>query len=75
MRKSIEKIKEDPKEEKIELSAQKYLLKFYLELGFEKKGEEYLRRQHSTRKNDIKNLILLKFPPFCRFQAFRLKEN
>ena len=35
-------VKEDPKEEKIELSAQKYLLKFYSELGFEKKGEEYL---------------------------------
>ena len=42
MRRSIEKLKEDPKEEKIELSAQKYLLKFYSELGFEKKGEEYL---------------------------------
>ena len=39
---SIEKLKEDPKEEKIELSAQKYLLKFYSELGFEKTGEEYL---------------------------------
>ena len=42
MRRSIEKLKEDPNEEKIELSAQKYLLKFYSELGFEKKGEEYL---------------------------------
>ena len=42
MRRSIEKLKEDPTEEKIELSAQKYLLKFYSELGFEKKGEEYL---------------------------------
>ena len=42
MRRSIEKLKENPKEEKIELSAQKYLLKFYSELGFEKKGEEYL---------------------------------
>ena len=42
MRRSIEKLKEDLKEEKIELSAQKYLLKFYSELGFEKKGEEYL---------------------------------
>ena len=39
---SIEKLKKDPKEEKIELSAQKYLLKFYSELGFEKIGEEYL---------------------------------
>ena len=39
---SIEKLKKDPKEEKIELSAQKYLLKFYSELGFEKTGEEYL---------------------------------
>ena len=39
---SIEKLKKEPKEEKIELSAQKYLLKFYSELGFEKTGEEYL---------------------------------
>ena len=39
---SIEKLKKDPKDEKIELSAQKYLLKFYSELGFEKIGEEYL---------------------------------
>lgn len=42
MTSSIEKLKKDPKEEKIELSAQKYLLKFYSELGFEKIGEEYL---------------------------------
>ena len=42
MTSSIEKLKKDPKEEKIELSAQRYLLKFYSELGFEKKGEEYL---------------------------------
>ena len=39
---SIEKLKKEPKEEKIELSAQKYLLKFYSEFGFEKIGEEYL---------------------------------
>ena len=42
MKSSVEKLKKDPKEEKIELSAQKYLLKFYSELGFEKIGEEYL---------------------------------
>ena len=42
MIKSIEQIKKDKKEKKIELSAQKYLLKFYLELGFKKIGEEYL---------------------------------
>jgi ElaA protein len=42
MTSSIEKLKKDPKEEIIELSAQKYLLKFYSELGFEKAGEEYL---------------------------------
>ena len=42
MTSSIKKLKKDPKEEKIELSAQKYLLKFYSELGFEKVGEEYL---------------------------------
>lgn len=42
MTKSIEHIKIDKTEKKIELSAQKYLLKFYLELGFKKIGEEYL---------------------------------
>ena len=42
MIKSIEQIKKDKNEKKIELSAQKYLLKFYLELGFKKIGEEYL---------------------------------
>ena len=42
MIKSIEQIKIDKTEKKIELSAQKYLLKFYLELGFKKIGEEYL---------------------------------
>ena len=42
MTSSIEKLKKDPKEETIELSAQKYLLKFYSEFGFEKVGEEYL---------------------------------
>ena len=42
MIKSIEQIKIDKTEKKIELSAQKYLLKFYLELGFKKTGEEYL---------------------------------
>ena len=42
MIKSIEQIKEDKNEKKIELSAQKYLLKFYLELGFKKIGKEYL---------------------------------
>jgi len=42
MKKSIDQIKKDPLEKKIELSAQKYLLKFYLDLGFKKIGEEYL---------------------------------
>ena len=42
MTSSIEKLKKDPKEEIIEISAQKYLLKFYSELGFEKVGEEHL---------------------------------
>lgn len=41
MKKSIERIKQDPKEEKIELSAQKYLINFYKEFGFKKIGEEY----------------------------------
>ena len=39
---SIEFIKKNIKGEKIELSAQKYLDKFYKELGFYKKGEDYL---------------------------------
>ncbi len=42
MRKSIEYIKDNLNEKRIELSAQKYLDKFYKELGFYKKGEEYL---------------------------------
>ena len=42
MRKSIEYIKDNLNEKKIELSAQQYLDKFYKELGFYKKGEEYL---------------------------------
>ena len=42
MQKSIETIKKDPKEEKIEISAQKYLTKFYKDLGFKKTGKEYL---------------------------------
>ena len=42
MNKSINHIKKDPLEKKIELSAQKYLLKFYLDLGFKKTGKEYL---------------------------------
>jgi ElaA protein len=42
MIKSIDQIKKDETEKKIELSAQKYLLKFYFELGFKRIGEEYL---------------------------------
>ena len=42
MEKSIEIIKKNTKEEKIEISAQKYLTKFYKELGFKKTGKEYL---------------------------------
>ena len=42
MKKSIEVIKQDPQEEIIELSAQKYLTKFYKDLGFKKTGKEYL---------------------------------
>ena len=42
MRKSIEYIKDNLNDKKIELSAQQYLDKFYKELGFYKKGEEYL---------------------------------
>ena len=39
---SIEYIKQNIKAEKIELSAQKYLDKFYKDLGFYKIGEDYL---------------------------------
>ena len=42
MEKSIEIIKKNNKEEKIEISAQKYLTKFYKDLGFKKTGKEYL---------------------------------
>ena len=42
MKKSIEVIKNNPQEEIIELSAQKYLTKFYKDLGFKKTGKEYL---------------------------------
>jgi ElaA protein len=42
MIKSIEHLKKDQTQNKIELSAQKYLIKFYLEIGFKKIGEEYL---------------------------------
>ena len=39
---SIEYIKQNINGEKIELSAQKYLDKFYKDLGFYSKGEQYL---------------------------------
>ena len=39
---SIEYIKQNMKGKKIELSAQKYLEKFYKDLGFYKTGEDYL---------------------------------
>ena len=42
MEKYIEIIKKNTKEEKIEISAQKYLTKFYKDLGFKKTGKEYL---------------------------------
>ena len=42
MEKSIEIIKKNTKEEKIEISAQKYLTKFYKDFGFKKTGKEYL---------------------------------
>tara|TARA_B110000914_G_scaffold34169_1_gene27005 strand:- start:108 stop:551 length:444 start_codon:yes stop_codon:yes gene_type:complete len=42
MQKSIEELKNEHNEENIEISAQKYLIKFYLDLGFKKIGEEYL---------------------------------
>ena len=41
MQKSIEELKNEHNEENIEISAQKYLIKFYDDLGFKKIGEEY----------------------------------
>ena len=43
MQKSIEELKNEYNEENIEISAQKYLIKFYDDLGFKKIGEEYLK--------------------------------
>ena len=42
MQKSIKELKNEYNEENIEISAQKYLIKFYDDLGFKKIGEEYL---------------------------------
>ena len=42
MKKSIHYVKENMDEKKIELSAQKYLDKFYKELQFYSEGEDYL---------------------------------
>ena len=42
MQKSIKELKNEYNQENIEISAQKYLIKFYLDLGFKKIGEEYL---------------------------------
>ena len=42
MKKSIRYVKENMDEKKIELSAQKYLDKFYKELQFYSEGEDYL---------------------------------
>ena len=42
MQKSIKELKNEYKQENIEISAQKYLIKFYHDLGFKKIGEEYL---------------------------------
>jgi len=42
MLKSIEVLKKEHKEKRIEISAQKYLTSFYADLGFKKEGEDYL---------------------------------
>ncbi|ADQ14373.1 GNAT family N-acetyltransferase [Halanaerobium hydrogeniformans] len=42
MKKAIEFIKENFKSEAIRISAQKYLLEFYQDLGFERVSEKYL---------------------------------
>ena len=39
---SIDYIKQNIKAKSIEISAQKYLKKFYLNLGFVQQGDEYL---------------------------------
>ena len=57
---SIDYIQENLKGDKIELSAQKYLDKFYKDLGFYKIGEDYLEDgiPHQRMIKEIEDLII-----------------
>ena len=54
MKESIKYIKENLKEKTIVLAAQKYLEKFYRELGFIAEGEEYLEDEIPHQKMKLK---------------------
>ena len=56
MKESIKYIKENIKEKTIVLAAQKYLEKFYRELGFIAEGEEYLEDEIPHQKMILKLL-------------------
>ena len=56
MKESIKYIKENLKEKTIVLAAQKYLEKFYRELGFIAEGEEYLEDEIPHQKMILKLL-------------------
>jgi ElaA protein len=55
MKESIKYIKENLQEKTIVLSAQKYLEKFYKDLGFIVEGEEYLEDGIPHQKMKLKN--------------------
>jgi ElaA protein len=55
MKESIKYIKENLQEKTIALSAQKYLEKFYKDLGFIVEGEEYLEDGIPHQKMKLKN--------------------
>ena len=56
MKESIKYIVEELKEKTIVLAAQKYLEKFYKELGFIAEGEEYLEDEIPHQKMILKIL-------------------
>ena len=68
MQKSIEELKNEHNEENIEISAQKYLIKFYLDLGFKKIGEEYLEDNIPHIKMLLKTWPYQDFNPSVLFR-------
>lgn len=54
MQESIAAVKEHLQETTIKISAQKYLLKFYNNLGFKEEGEEYL-------EDGIPHMVMYKY--------------